>query len=110
MTKIEAIKILSDNGVFELTQEILDIIYADSDSSHETANKDIYNLINSIHQMSEWTLFSWKVMIDLACQVYGFTKYLAYSKVVICADVVDEIEELHDILWSNFSNMEVWNG
>lgn len=109
MTKIDVINRLTENGIFESTQEILDIISADQRQDHSSANKDIASMIESIHQMQNWTLFSWRTMIDTVAQVYGFTKYLAYNNLDVCADVVDQVEELHTILWNNFSSMEVWN-
>jgi hypothetical protein len=110
MTKIEVIKTLTDNGIFELTSEIIDAINADESVNHSTANKDIKSLISRVDQMQNWTQFSWKEMVDLTAQAYGFVKFAAYNDLDVCADVVDQIEELHTILWNNFSNMEVWNG
>lgn len=110
MTKIDAIKTLTDNGIFELTHEIIDIITADESENHVSANNDIRSLISRVDQMKNWTQFSWKEMVDLTAQAYGFVKYAAYSDLDVCADVVDQIEELHTILWNNFSDMEVWNG
>ena len=109
MTKLDAIKTLTDNGIFELTQEIIDIIKSDDADNHAAANKDILNLINSVNQMQNWTLFSWKEMIDQTDQAYGFTKYATYNKLDACADVYDQIDELHTILWNNFSSMKIWN-
>ena len=110
MTKIDVINQLTENGIFELTQEVLDIIKSDNDQNHANANGDIANLINRVHLMQNWTQFSWKEMVDLTAQAYGFVKYAAYNNLNIAADVVDQIEELHSILWNNFSSMEVWNG
>lgn len=109
MTKLDVIKTLTDNGIFDLVDEILSTITTDMNAAH-IANKDIASLINKVSGMRNWTQFSWKEMIDLVSQVYGFTKYLAYNDTDICADVVDQIDELHTILWNSFSNMEVWNG
>lgn len=109
MTKIEAIKTLTANGIFELTQEILETIKSDETESH-IANRDIFNMINSVHHMKDWTQFSWKEMVDLVAQAYGFTKFAAYNGIDVSADVADQIDELHTILWNSFSNMEVWNG
>ena len=110
MTKIEVIKALTEKGIFESAHGILDIISADNNPDHASANRDIAGLIRRIHKMSDWTQFSWKEMIDLVAQAYGFTKYLAYSGIDACADVADEIEELHTIVWNNLSSMKVWNG
>ena len=110
MTKSEAIRTLTENGVFELTQEILDTLSADKDPAHEAANRNIADLIGRVHQMSNWMQFGWKEMVDLAAQAYGFVKYLGYSEIDACADVLEQLEDLHTIIWSNFSSMEVWNG
>ena len=109
MNKLDVIKTLTDNGVFDLTDEILAVINADTNAAH-IANKDIASLINRVSGMRNWTQFSWKEMVDLVSQVYGLTTYLAYYNIYIFADVVDQAEELHAILWSSFSDMEVWNG
>lgn len=110
MTKLDVIKTLTENGIFDLTREIIGIIDADNAASHASANRNIRLLINSVDKMQNWTLFSWKTMIDLTAQAFGFTKCAAYSDLDVCADVVDQVEELHTILWNNFSNMEIWNG
>lgn len=110
MDKFDAIKTLTDNGIFELTGEIIDTINADNTASHASANRDILSLIERINLMQNWSQFSWKVMIDLTAQVYGFTKIAAYSDLDVCADVVEQVEELHTLLWNNFSSMEIWNG
>lgn len=110
MTKNEAIRTLAENGVFELTQEILDAISADMAGDHAAANQNIADLIRRVQAMSDWMQFSWKEMLDLVAQAYGFVKYLGYSEIDACADVIEEIEDLHTILWNNFSNMEIWNG
>ncbi len=110
MTKIETIKALTDNGIFELTSEIIDAINADESPIHSASNKDIKSLISKVDQMQNWTQFSWKEMIDLTAQAYGFVKFAAYNDLDVCADVYDDLDELHTILWNNFSNMEVWNG
>jgi hypothetical protein len=104
MTKHELINSLRDDGVFELTQEIIDIINSDNDETHASANKDLLGLINSIHQMQNWTLFSWKSMVDLATQAYGFEKYAAYNKLNACADIEEPLDDLHSILWTKYSN------
>ena len=109
MTKLDVINTLTENGIFESTQEIIDIIKADTNPAH-VANNDIMRLVNSVHQMQNWTQFSWKEMVDLTAQAYGFAKLAAYNNLDVCADVIDQIEELHTILWNNFKTMEVWNG
>lgn len=109
MTKLDAIKTLTDNGIFELAQEIIDIINSDDADNHAIANKDILSLIGKINQMQNWTQFSWKEIIDLTTQAYGFVKFASYNELDVCADVYDQIDELHTILWNNFSNMKIWN-
>lgn len=109
MTKLDIIKTLTENGVFELTREIIETINADDAAGH-TANRDVLSLIKRVDLMQNWTQFSWKEMVDLTAQAYGFVKFAAYSNLDVCADVVDDVEELHTILWNNFSSMEVWNG
>lgn len=109
MTKIDVLNTLTENGIFESTQEIIDTIKADTNPAH-VANGDIMSLISRVHQMQNWTQFSWKTMVDLTDQAFGFVKFASYNNIDVCADVVDQIEELHTILWNNFSTMEVWNG
>lgn len=109
MNKLDAIKKLKENGIFELTQEIIDIINSDESETHASANKDVLDLITRVHQMQNWTLFNWKNMIDFTTQAFGFVKYADYNKLDVCSDVVDQIEELHTLLWNNFSSMSIWS-
>lgn len=109
MTKLDVINTLTENGIFELTQEIIDIINADTNPAH-AANRDVLSLISRVHQMQNWTQFSWKEMVDLTDQAFGFVKFAAYSDLDVCADVVDQVEDLHTYLWNSFNEMEVWNG
>lgn len=106
MTKFEIIDELKGAGVFELTQEIIDAIDADFDPDHASANRDIRGMIDRIHQMTEWTQFSARTMLDLATQAFGFAKYAFYSDLDICADVMEDLEDLHDILWQRL--LKVW--
>lgn len=110
MTKYEAIKTLQENGIFTLTEEIIGIIHGDNDNHHTAANNDLEAIINRVNQMQSGLKFDWKVMIDLTTQAYGFVKFAAYNELDVCADVVDQIEDLHDLLWNNFSSMQIWNG
>lgn len=105
MTKFEIIKSLADDGIFEITKEILDTIQSDGNPSHSAGNEQIRFLINSIHQMSDWLLFDWQNMLDLSAQAYGFEKFAAYSNVDICADLEDLLEDLHSILWTKYAHI-----
>ena len=102
MTKIELIKELKEDGIFEITQDILDTIDSDDNTDHAEANRNLRNLINRVHQMHEWTQFDWQTMLDLTTQAYGFNKYLGYSNMKVRADISEDLEDLHRILWVKF--------
>ena len=105
MTKLDVIETMTNDGMFETVQEIIDIIKADTNANHEAGNKELLSLMENVAIMTDWTHFSIKRMIDFISRAYGFVRCSYWAKLDVVADVDLELDEIHTYLWYNHFNI-----